>query len=281
MEKGDGGLRGEGESPFSVLHPRVMPLKNVHPLQNWQKDQSQPSVFIIGCNGQMLLKFVDGLALPSIYLERMAEVPSLNTPGLSEYFRDLVRQALHKRGHVQPSNPLQDPQAIEFYLVNLLRESLSTVEVYGETAEGFREEPLAFLYLKAVQADTSLRMQLLKRLGDFSLFISGFFPESLSRQPVGVSYYVQMGENAYGCLSNLTRRSALAEIFGELARRFVAYVDILSEVSEKAMVRKDTDLLRLYELWLKTGSRRAAELLATQGILPLAGPASPSLKLPN
>jgi hypothetical protein len=213
----------------------------------------------------------------------MADAFSLSAPALSEYFRDLVRQALHKRGHFthQPSRPAQNHEAVEFYLVNLLKESAMTAELFGEVTEGFREEPLALIYLKAAQAEKGARVELLKRLGDFSLFISGFFPESLSRQPVGVSYYIQMGENAYGCLATLlSRQSALASIFAELARRFVAYVDILSDVSEKAMVHKDTDLLRLYELWLKTGSRRAAELLAAQGIQPLA-PASSSPKLPN
>ncbi|MND03270.1 hypothetical protein D3C83_230140 [compost metagenome] len=59
-------------------------------------------------------------------------------------------------------------------------------------------------------------------------------------------------------------------------------MDILSEVSEKASVRKDTDLLRLYELWVKTGSRRAAELLASEGIQPVSPHAGRKLlKLPN
>ena len=194
-------------------------------------------------------------------------------PSLAEYFRDLVREALHKKGNA--------PEAVEFYLVNLLKESMTASELYGEASEGFREEPLAFLYLRAARAEARLRAKLLKRLGDFSLFISGFFPESLSRGLVDIGYYVQMGESAYGSLSLLLdRRSALAGIFGELGRRFVAYVDVLSEVSEKASIRKDTDLLRLYDLWLKTGSRRAAELLASEGIHPVAQPAK-AFKLPH
>jgi hypothetical protein len=213
----------------------------------------------------------------------MADDSSLNAPGLMEYFRELVREALSKRGRPPAGRSLNAPDAVEFYLVNLLKESMTAADLYGEAPEGFREEPLALLYLRAAQAETGLRVKLLKRLGDFSLFISGFFPESLSRQLVDVGYYVQMGESAYGSLSAmLARRSALAEIFGELAGRFVAYVDVLSEVSEKASVRKDTDLLRLYELWIKTGSRRAAELLASEGIQPVPRHASPmSPKLPN
>lgn len=196
---------------------------------------------------------------------------ALNAPGLMEYFRNLVREVISKRKHGAK-------EGVEFYLVNLLKESVTTADLYGEHSEGFREEPLAFLYLRALRADTALRVKLLKRLGDFSLFITGFFPQSLHRQLVDIGYYVQMGENAYGCLSAmLARRSALAEIFSELSGRFVSYMDILSEVSEKASVRRDTDLLRLYELWIKTGSRRAADVLAAEGIQPVPT----ILKLPN
>lgn len=205
----------------------------------------------------------------------MADAFSLSTPdpaqSLAEYFRDLVRKSLR----------FQAPEAIEFYLVNLLTQSMTTAEVFGEPPDGFREEPLAFLYLRAANADAALQIKLLKRLGDFSLFISGFFPESLSRRLVDVGYYVQMGENAYGNLSNLVaRKSALAGIFSELARRFMAYADVLSEVSEQASVTRDTDLLRLYERWLKTGSRRAAEILASEGIQPVP-PFPSSIKFPN
>ena len=41
----------------------------------------------------------------------------------------------------------------------------------------------------------------LRNLGDFSLFMSGFFPDSFRRRVVDVDYYVSMGEYAYGSLS--------------------------------------------------------------------------------
>lgn len=200
-------------------------------------------------------------------LEMAIGAPDLNAPSLPEYFRHLVRGAIDRqkgRGNIQA------PEEVEFYLVNLLQDCLSTHQLYKTPTEGFREEPLAFIYIRAIQADAEARAGLLKRLGDFSLFISGFFPESLTRRLVDVAYYIQMGETAYGSLSQLTaRRSALSQIFGELSNHFVTYVDVLSEVSEKSAVQKDTDLLRLYELWLKTGSERAARLLSREGILPL------------
>ncbi len=188
---------------------------------------------------------------------------TIETPSLPEYFRELVKEALSRQ-------KISAPEAVEFYLVNLLKGYLQTQELYGTPPENFCEEPLAFLYGRAQQADSQVRVTLLRRLGDFSLFIAGYFPSSITRQLVDVSYYVQMGENAYAYLTQLVPyRNALVEIFSELAKRFVAYVDILTEVSEKSGLKKDSDLLRLYEMWLKTGSERACQKLTESGIIPI------------
>lgn len=205
------------------------------------------------------------------------DTSNIDAPSLPEYFRALIRDALEQQGSHRA------PESVEFYLVNLLQQGLNTGRIYGRQTEGFREEPLALLYIRAVQAGTEARVDLLKRLGDVSLFISGFFPESLTRRLVDVAYYIQMGETAYGSLSQILdrreRRSALAEIFDELANHFMTYVDILSEVSTRSAIQRDADLLRLYESWMKTGSERAAKLLARQGILPI--PHSLQKRMPN
>ena len=175
---------------------------------------------------------------------------------LQEYFREQVRAAIRHQGR-------ETPEVVEYYLVNLLHEYSKTERVHGE------DEPLALLFAKALEARLDDRIPLLKRLGDFSLYISGFFPESLSRKLVDVDYYIQMGETAYGALSELTdRRPHFPEVFGHLAERFVETMDILSEVSDQAIIKNDTGLLRLYEMWLKTGSDRLENRLTQEGIIP-------------
>lgn len=175
---------------------------------------------------------------------------------LLEFFRERVREALqHQR--------LKPPEGVEFYLVTLLKDYLK--------AEDHQLEPLALLLADALNAEPYARIRIFKRIGDLSLFTAGFFPASLQRQLVDIDYYVQMGGGAYGTLSQLlSRESAFEEIYTELARRFIAYVDILSEVSEKSAMITDVDLLRIYETWLKTGSERAKQLLSREGILPIA-----------
>ena len=96
----------------------------------------------------------------------------------------------------------------------------------------------------------------LKQIGDFSLFISGFFADSLHRKLVDVDYYVSIGGTAYTALSRY-ETDTFSPVFAELAEKFIRFVDVLSEVSERASLCSNADLLRLYERWLKTGSRRS------------------------
>ena len=130
-------------------------------------------------------------------------------------------------------------------------------------------EPLAIRLGRALQTGGSEQRARLRSLGDFSLFMSGFFPDSLERRVIDVDYYVSMGEYAYGSLSRRDE-DAFAEVFGELARKFVGYMDVLADISERTAVTSSADLLRLYEKWLRTGSSRDGKKLTDRGIVPNA-----------
>jgi hypothetical protein len=60
----------------------------------------------------------------------------------------------------------------------------------------------------------------------------------------------------------------LAAVFAELAQKFQPLVDALNEVSESAYRHSDKDILRLYEVWLKTGSARCYGILKRLGVDP-------------
>ena len=103
---------------------------------------------------------------------------------------------------------------------------------------------------KALESGGMEKRARLRSLGDISLFTSGFFSDSLRSGAVDVDYYVSMGEYAYGSLS---RRDpdAFGEVFGELARKFVGYMDVLADVSERTGATRP-DVLRKYEKILRT-----------------------------
>ena len=172
----------------------------------------------------------------------------------TEYFRELVESAMQNQ-HVAAR------ELTSFYVVNLLAASVPL-----ERSPAAGDEPLGVLFVKALHSGGVARRDGLRKVGDVSLFVSGFFSESLKRGLVDVDYYIRIGERAYGSLAR--RDAALGEVFDELADKFTAFVDVLGEVSERTALTSNADLLRLYEKWLRTGSRRSGDILATRGIVP-------------
>lgn len=186
---------------------------------------------------------------------------------LREYFRDSIDAALARQ------RVAVDPHTTH-YVVNLLTLFSRSEEFYEDCGETYGVKPLALMLVDAVEASSSEQRSFsLQRIGDVALFIAGFFADSLANRTVDVDYYVHMGGTAYGSLSDeirgTTRGVALANVYGELARKFQAVVDILNEVRDGARCESDIDVLRTYEVWLKTGSRRAAKLLKQQGVVPM------------
>ena len=160
------------------------------------------------------------------------------------------------------------------YLVNLLTGFIRADQLFEAGAEGLSLKPLALMYADALEAPTmSDRDSSLKRLGDVALFITGLFATSLCRSLVDVGYYIQMGGSAYGFLadsSRITRETqALKIAFMELSGQFSAFADVLAEVSESSRLHNSVDIMRLYEIWQATGSRRIAHKLRSLGIDPV------------
>jgi hypothetical protein len=58
----------------------------------------------------------------------------------------------------------------------------------------------------------------------------------------------------------------LAQVYAELAAKFQPLVDALGEISDAARTYTQRDVLRLYEIWLRTGSARARGLLSQLGV---------------
>ncbi len=65
------------------------------------------------------------------------------------------------------------------------------------------------------------------------------------------------------------RSACSGSVFAELEDKFQPLVDALNEIGEGAARHSPRDVLRLYELWHKTGSQRAHRLLLKLGIRPV------------
>jgi hypothetical protein len=199
------------------------------------------------------------------FSRRTQTTPIVVGQSANEFFREAVSAAAASRR-------LPILEETEFYLVNLLA---THIQARGHPeADRFEEEPLALILARALAGDRQQRYRELKRLGDTSLFVSGFFSDWLAHSAVGAGYYAAMGERAYGSLAEGgLGPSGLETLYGELALRFGELADLLAEVAELSELRSNRGLVRLYQRFLLTGSERVAERLRERGVALFSGPA--------
>lgn len=181
----------------------------------------------------------------------------------AEYFKEVVEKVMERQG-------FRSSELSSFYLVTLLDEFVALDRQYAK-AEVETDTTLAELLCDAISSPGERRFARFKLLGDVALFMSGFFSDSIARRRVELDYYVRMGGYAYGHAARLSRSDA-ASVFYELSAKFGRFVDVLNEVSEESAVTDAAGILRLYERWLQTGSKRSEDRLRQEGILLTSAP---------
>ena len=192
--------------------------------------------------------------------ERIKPVASLR-----EFFKDSLDAAMDRQG-------LSADEHTSYYVVNLLTLFARSETLFDKTENGLELKPVAKVLAESIDAPRpDERNFALQRIGDVSLFVAGFLADGLARRLVDIDYYVFMGGTAYGTLSESVKGSKRGElfssVFAELSSKFQEFVDVLTEIREEGSSRQ-SDILRLYEVWLKTGSRRVERALRAAGIEP-------------
>lgn len=189
----------------------------------------------------------------------------LPVANLREFFKDSLHGALAKQR-------VSVEDQTEHYVVNLLTLFARSEALYDNTPDGLRLRPLVAILCDALEAPCGTeRNRALQRLGDVSLFIAGFFAHGFAARLIDLDYHIAMGGRAYATLAEANSRGrarVLGAVFAELAEKFQPMVDALNEVSETSYSHSDRDILRLYEIWLKTGSPRSYTLLKRLGVNP-------------
>jgi hypothetical protein len=168
---------------------------------------------------------------------------------VDEFFHEVVTDALHAV-HLDTSAPA------EWYLVSLLGD-FATARI--------SDEPLALKLAGAREAEPGQRVRQLKEVGDTSLYVSGFFTESLGRKLIDAEYYIGLGSRAYAELSGRLGGS-LTEVYRELSANFPQFVDVLTEVRRRCDFI-GADVVRLHEEWLRTRDEWVERKLRGFGVL--------------
>jgi hypothetical protein len=182
---------------------------------------------------------------------------------IEEFFRDEVDRAFRNKG-------LAPGTLTEHYVVQLLA-------TYA--AQPIEERPLALKMLEATSAPPRERRTQLREIGDTSLYVSGFWAESLANKVVDVDYYIGLGGSAYGELARGGTGwtgDPFVDVFHELAANFVCFVEVLMIISRRTTrVASNEDIVRLYQRWQRTKSHWAAARLASLGVVPPRGDGRP------
>ena len=165
------------------------------------------------------------------------------------FFHEVVTDALE-------AVSLETSSTTEWYLVALL----------GDFSRGrISDEPLVMKLAGSQSAEPGERVRQLKEVGDTSLYVSGFFTESLGRKLVDADYYIGIGSRAYAQLAGRLGGS-LTEVYAELADKFPQFVDVLTEVRRRCDF-VGADVVRLYEEWLRTRDAWIERKLRAFGVL--------------
>lgn len=137
------------------------------------------------------------------------------------------------------------------------------------------ESTLAELHARAVKSSPAEQARTYRELGDRSLYLLGYFEESLSRKIVSTRYYCEMGAAAYARVDEVFKlwfANAFDQVFEELSAGFEDCVRVIKQVRTSVDEEPDV-LMRLYRQWVETGSEDAKQRLRARGIVvgPRAG----------
>jgi hypothetical protein len=184
---------------------------------------------------------------------------------LVEHFKEAVIEARNRLD-------VEISENTEFYLVDLLSR-YTDISTLSEQAIETKTHTFAELYLKSHGETYGKRALILKYIGDTTLFLTGYFSDSFERSLVDIDYYANLGRSSYRDLLDLVAARViqwkLDEVFDELSAKYIDLMDVIAEVAASDGPRHAGGLLRLYERWLRTKSRRDEELLRQKGVIPL------------
>ena len=134
-------------------------------------------------------------------------------------------------------NKIELNKELEFYVVNLLCQFInpsSYLEVEEEI--DFLDTPLALVLKKTLESTPNRQIHLYKLLGDTSLYLGGFFQESLAKKSITPEYLITMGSQAYNNVALLMKTQKVnidfRELYSSLASSFPDIMRIISSFSE-------------------------------------------------
>lgn len=159
------------------------------------------------------------------------------------FFNELIDEAIKLQGL-----KLADP--VRFYLLSLLSGNMENIKT------PYQDTPLAILLHQATLSPIDEKRNMLKFVGDNSLYTAGYFNQSFNKKTINRNYYIGIGEIAFRSLSSVASSKTMEELYWDLFKSFNDMVKILTEISAKTFNSTSEEMIRLYEVWQNTQSKK-------------------------
>ncbi len=143
--------------------------------------------------------------------------------------------------------------AIEDYLLRLLYQAV------GQPGGRLEDDAQAFVERLAERRQNAAHELL--AVGDESLLYAGLFPEQVIRKGIPITYFVQVGVNAYREFAGTQSATPASVIYATLANQFVDLLDVLHTLRELQQDTPCIDPMNAYQLWREVGSSHAWQVL--------------------
>jgi hypothetical protein len=155
-----------------------------------------------------------------VTVERRRQVPADHP--LRQMFRALTEMSFEQVD-------LRDREVMR-YVADLLVDFVHIDQLYRwRDAQGRHLEPLVDLLIDGHEQGPADARETRKHIGDYTLFIVGLYPESLTRRrAAGPEYYIAQGKEAYGIVAEMDHAKPTATLFRKLSAHFEYCVTALN-----------------------------------------------------
>ena len=138
---------------------------------------------------------------------------------------------------------------VESYLVALLSKFIEKEEAF------LSDESLLFRLLHSQGLEEYIK------IGDETLFVTGFFPEVIMKDKKR-GYIINIGKESYICAAVRMDYEGEGEIYSMLSKNFERYSDVLHDVRYNMLEKvDDKEFFQLYKTWRDFNDKRALKKL--------------------
>lgn len=120
-----------------------------------------------------------------------------------------------------------------FYSSLVMDKFSQSKHFFEKDGDRFRDKILGVKLLEASHLPKNKKKEMIKDVAETSLFICGFFSDSLNRKIVDISYYKDVGQTAYGMLDGMIPSFYdIDSFYRSVSSQFETLAQLMKVVSE-------------------------------------------------